>query len=120
MASLNGLSELQNPISKRRLAMINMSDNGKILIQQNHTNGTSKKYKNNNKEKKNQKLRDCIYIFQTYRENNAWLHYLILLDSSMLLKHQCCCLHIQEFQPKSFVHKKDCQSLNGMIDLSTY
>ena len=123
MASLNGLSELQNPVSKRRLSMINMSDNGKILIQQNHTNGTSKKYKNNNKEKKNQKLRDCIYIFQTYRENNAWLHYLILLDSSMLLKHQCCCLHIQEFQefqPKSFVHKKDCQSLNGMIDLSTY
>ena len=52
MASLNGLGELQNPISKRRLAMINMSNNGKILIQQNHTNGTSKKYKNNNKEKK--------------------------------------------------------------------
>ena len=71
-------------------------------------------------KKKNQKLRDYIYIFQTYRENNAWLHYLILLDSSMLLKHQYCCLHIQEFQPKSFVHKKDCQSLNGMIDLSTY
>ena len=38
----------------------------------------------------------------------------------MLLKHQCTCLHLQEIQLKSFVHKKDCHSLNGMIDLSTY
>ena len=38
----------------------------------------------------------------------------------MLLKHQCSYLHIQEIQLKSFVHKKDYQSLNGMIDLSTY
>ena len=30
MASLNRPSELQKPVSKRRLAMINMSDNGKI------------------------------------------------------------------------------------------
>ena len=44
MASLDGPSELQNLVSKRRLAMINMSDDGKIPIQQNHTNGTSKKY----------------------------------------------------------------------------
>ena len=44
MASFNGPSELQKLVSKRRLAMINMSGNGKIPIQQNHTNGTSKKY----------------------------------------------------------------------------
>ena len=70
------------------------------------------------KEKK--RFWNGIYIFQTYLENNAWLHYLILLNSSMLLKHQCSYLHIQEIQLKSFVHKKDYQSLNGMIDLSTY
>ena len=44
MDSLNGPSGLQEPVNKRRLAMINMSDNGKISIQQNHTNGTRKKY----------------------------------------------------------------------------
>ena len=64
MASLNGLSELQNPISKRRLAMINMSDNGKILIQQNHTNATSKKYKNNNKEKKTKNYGTVFIYFK--------------------------------------------------------
>ena len=69
---------------------------------------------------KKKKLRNGIYIFQTYLENNTWLPYLILLNSSMLLKHQCTCLHIQEIQLKSFVHKKVCQSLNGMINLSTY
>ena len=54
---------LQKPTSKRRLAMINMSDNGKIPIQQNYTNGTIKKYL---------KLRNGkIYLFQTYSENNA-------------------------------------------------
>ena len=30
MASLNGPSELQKPISERRLAMVNMGDNGKV------------------------------------------------------------------------------------------
>ena len=64
MASLNGLSELQNPVSKRRLAMINMSDNGKILIPQNHTNGTSKKYKNNNKEKKTKNYGTVFIYFK--------------------------------------------------------
>ena len=44
MASLNGPSELQKPIIKHRLAMINMSNNGKFSIQQNRTNETSKKY----------------------------------------------------------------------------
>ena len=63
MASLNGPSELQKPISKSRLAMINMSDNGKIPIQQNHTNGTNKKYWNNNKEKKKQEItKRYLYI----------------------------------------------------------
>ena len=38
----------------------------------------------------------------------------------MLLKHQCTYVHIQEIQLKSFVYKKDCHSLNGMIDLSIY
>ena len=38
MSSLNGPSALQKLVSKRRLAMINMSDNGKIPIQQNYTN----------------------------------------------------------------------------------
>ena len=64
MASLNGFSELQNPVNKRRLAMINMSDNGKILIQQNHTNGTSKKYKNNNKEKKTKNYGTVFIYFK--------------------------------------------------------
>ena len=63
MSSLNGPMALQKPTSKRRLAMINMSDNGKIPIQQNYTNGTIKKYL---------KLRNGkIYLFQTYCENNA-------------------------------------------------
>ena len=52
------------------------------------------------KKKKKKKLQNSIYIFQSYRENNAWLHYLILLNSFMLLKHQCTCLHIQEIQQK--------------------
>ena len=64
MASLNGLSELQDPVSKRRLAMINISDNGKILIQQNHTNGTSKKYKNSNKEKKTKNYGTVFIYFK--------------------------------------------------------
>ena len=63
VSSLNGPMALQKPTSKRRLAMINMSDNGKIPIQQNYTNGTIKKYL---------KLRNGkIYLFQTYCENNA-------------------------------------------------
>ena len=66
------------------------------------------------------KISNGICIFQTYLENNAWLHYLILLNSFTLLKHQCTCLHIQEIQLKSFVCKKDYHSLKGMIDLSTY
>ena len=71
MSSLNGPSALQMLVSKRRLAMINMSDNGKIPIQQNYTNGTIKKYL---------KLRNGkTYLFQSYSENNAWLRYLILL-----------------------------------------
>ena len=102
MSSLNGPSALQKLVNKRWLAMINMSDNGKILIQQNYTNGTIKKYL---------KLRNGkIYLFQTYSENNAWLHYLILLV-----------VLLQEIQLwPFFVHKIDCQSLNGVIDLSTY
>ena len=44
MSSLNGLSALQKPVSKCRLAMINMNDNGKTPIEQHYTNGTSKKY----------------------------------------------------------------------------
>ena len=38
MSSLNGHNVLQKLFSKRRLAMINMSENGKIPIQQNYTN----------------------------------------------------------------------------------
>ena len=38
MSSLNGPSVLQKLVNKRWLAMINMSDNGKIPIQQNYTN----------------------------------------------------------------------------------
>ena len=78
---------LQKPTSKRRLAMINMSDNGKIPIQQNYTNGTIKKYL---------KLRNGkIYLFQTYSENHAWFHCLIL---SVVL--------LQEIQLKSFCSQK--------------
>ena len=49
---------------------------------------------------KKKKLQNSIYIFQSYRENNAWLHYLILLNSFMLLKHQCTCLHIRDSTKK--------------------
>ena len=66
------------------------------------------------------KISNGICIFQTYLENNAWLHYLILLNSFTLLKHQFTCLHIQEIQLKSFVYKKDCHSLKGMIDMPSY
>ena len=38
MSSLNGPSALQMLVSKRRLAMINMCDNGKIPIQQKYKN----------------------------------------------------------------------------------
>ena len=38
MSSLNGPSALQMLVSNRRLAMINMSDNGKIPIQQKYKN----------------------------------------------------------------------------------
>ena len=87
MSSLNGPSALQKPVNKRRLAMINMGDNGKIPIQQNYTNGTIKKYL---------KLRSGkIYLFQIYSENNAWLHYLILLV-----------VLLQEIQLKSFLFTK--------------
>ena len=73
MSSLNGPSAFQKLVSKHRLVMIKMSDNGLIPTQQKYTHGTIKKYLT---------LRNgIIHLFQTYRENNAWLHYLILLVS---------------------------------------
>ena len=64
MASLNGPSELQKPVSKRRLAMINMSDNEKIPIQQNHTKELAKSTKITIKKKKTKNYKKVFMYFK--------------------------------------------------------